>query len=219
MTTFPTCSGSSLASARQARALVDLEADAVAETVAEVLALPGCARSARVRRRRARDRWPRAGRRRAPVLGPSGRARRSRVPARRSARRWRTCACSQSSSPRAGRPSRSSRARRCGSHGAGLGVRQRAVRAGGDDRGEARALGAETAHAQLQLDRDLALGAADDAGFEYVPRNASSASSGRPRGCGRSPQASLTARMRSTAPAQGTSSHPRRAARAGARAA
>ena len=46
-----------------------------------------------------------------------------------------------------------------------LGVRQCAVGAGGDDRGKARRLGAEPAHAQLELDRDVALGAPDDAVF------------------------------------------------------
>ena len=50
------------------------------------------------------------------------------------------------------------------------GVRQGAVRAGGDDRGKARALGAEAAHAQLQLDRDVALGATDETGFERFPQ-------------------------------------------------
>ena len=82
-----------------------------------------------------------------------------------------------------------------------LGVRQRAVGAGGDDRGEARALGAETAHAQLQLDRDVALGAADEAGFEHS-RSASSASRLAARMRSISP-ASLTARSRSTAAGAG----------------
>src|SRR5262249_6524266 len=46
------------------------------------------------------------------------------------------------------------------------GVRQSGVRAGGDDRGEAWSLGAEPAHAQLQLDRHLALGSSNDTAFE-----------------------------------------------------
>ena len=48
-----------------------------------------------------------------------------------------------------------------------LGVRERAVRAGGHDRGEARAGGAAAAHLLLERERDLALGAADDAALEH----------------------------------------------------
>ena len=45
-------------------------------------------------------------------------------------------------------------------------MRQRAVRARGDDRGEARRLGAETPHRELQLDRHVALAATDEPSFE-----------------------------------------------------
>jgi hypothetical protein len=47
-------------------------------------------------------------------------------------------------------------------------VRQRTVRARCDDRGEARGLGAEAAHPQLQLDRDIALAATDETIFEHT---------------------------------------------------
>ena len=47
-----------------------------------------------------------------------------------------------------------------------FGVRQGAVGAGRDDRGEARRFGAEPAHAQLQGDRDVALGAPHQPVFE-----------------------------------------------------
>ena len=61
----------------------------------------------------------------------------------RPGRRWRRCACSPSSSRRARRPVDDRRACRAAiAHVARLGVRQRAVRARGDDRRERRLLGA-----------------------------------------------------------------------------
>ena len=51
-------------------------------------------------------------------------------------------------------------------HVARHGVRARAVLGGGDDRRERDALGAAPAHRDLEVERDVALGAADDAGAD-----------------------------------------------------
>ncbi len=156
--------------AREARPLVNLEPDAVAETVAEVIALPrlldhlACDRIDLFAVRTGLDRGER------PFLGfqhervdlPGSRgdplAGRVRARAVRAVALVQRAPVDRQQRVLADLP----RAR--------LGVRQRAVRAGGDDRGEACARGAEAAHAQLQLDRHVALAAADDAGFERFPQ-------------------------------------------------
>ena len=47
-------------------------------------------------------------------------------------------------------------------------MRQRAVLAGGDDRRERRGLGAEAAHRELEVERDVALGAPGEAAAEHL---------------------------------------------------
>ena len=162
----------------QPRPLVHLQPHAVAEAVAEALAVAGASISV------ARHGVDRRG-----TPAPA-RTRRERLllrvahqlvdlrGRRRPAGRWRTCACSPSSSRRARAPqSTTTSVPARDLDVARLGVRQRAVGARGDDRRERRLLGpALRASRCSSVQRDLALGAPGQAALEHVARSAASAS-------------------------------------------
>ena len=147
---------------RQPRALVDLGADAVAEAVAEVLAVAGGG-----------DDLARDGVDLAPAGAGAHRGQRGLLSAehqlvdlavarvelagRVGARAVRGVAV-ELGAP-VDRDQRAGRDRDVARDG----VRQRAVLAGGDDRRERRGLGAGLAHRDLEVERDVALGAADQA--------------------------------------------------------
>ena len=147
----------------EARLLVDVEADAVARAVVEVLAVAAPRRSRAAPSRAPPGSPARGGRARARPPARPARSRRRPSSAARSGRS-RTCACSRSSSRRRARPrSSTTSVERSISERAGHGVRLRAVGAGGDDRRERRAVGAELARALLDRPGHLALLAAGQA--------------------------------------------------------